>query len=668
MKKRIISLILVLVMLCLALASCGAYSIANEDITSYTSFDADAKSKFEAAWATLVIKDGDFTTDPTTRFNKVMDSIYEDLANAIAEDATELKTGVPNGRDIVYYNYYYTMETEEGKTVYFSTANMKSGSTSKFQLGLEDPSEFQKQLIALITDKDIKDYIYTTETSGTVAEGDVVFITYTYTVSETKEDGSVVESKPVTVTNEMLKLTKDSSALVNYVLEKKSSINATIEDFKDGATSYTGIKINWRAKGEALGSAKNTPYETETKIKDITGTEYDLNGKELTYYVYPSHFIDIPDFTKENFINVILGDSITFSAITRTLFGEKFEEKTAEEKKTILDLYLTADKDGNNTVTLEALVESIAKAQSEYDSAVTAFEKAETTVSTKQSAVDDAQKKFDDETDEAKKAERETALNTAKTELETAKTALVTETTNRDTKLADRDAKVNTLFAIVEANQESDSYDVAQPDQRLNLTEGYERLTYEYLRDKYNEEVRMNLAEAIYKLFETSVTITAIPEKAVDTTYERLMENYEYEFYNGTYDTTTNQSNYSAHNGSFKSYLIEAVSEANDNATIADYKAACDMVRKNAEDYVKPILAIYAISNAFEVIVSDEEFEDYKESEDGSYNVDSYNYGENSVRYAYQFDKLMNFILNYEEQPDGSYKYTKVSFTFEDAE
>ncbi|MBQ7333006.1 MAG: hypothetical protein IJW38_01485, partial [Clostridia bacterium] len=335
MKKRIISLILVLVMLCLALASCGAYSLADEDIAAYATFDADSKAKFEEAWKALVIEDGDFTTDPTIRDNKVWDSIYNVIASAVTIDADKLTTGVPSGNDIIYYNYYYTAVI--GEETYYFTANMKSGSTASIQLGLKAPTDFETKLAALFAGVDIKDYIYTTETVGEVKENDVVFISYSYTYNVEVKDETTgeVATKPETVkvSNERLVLTKDSSPFVNYLLEKKAAINSSsIEKFEDASTgrTYTDIKINWRAKGNEIGTATDVTYTEKQMVTDITGIERDLKDVELTYHIYPVHFITVPEFNALNFINVILDDSITFKAITRVLFGEKFDEKTEE--------------------------------------------------------------------------------------------------------------------------------------------------------------------------------------------------------------------------------------------------------------------------------------------------------------------------------------------------
>ena len=665
MKKRIISLILVLVTLCLMLASCGTYSIADENIASYATFDATAKEEFNQALLNLIIEDGEFKNDATVRDNLVWDSIYNDLASAVSSDAEKKITGVPTANSIVNYNYYYTYtetnsETGETKTYYF-TDNMKSGSTTTIQLGLRAPSDFESQIIALFKDKDIKDYAYTTDVSGEVKEGDVVFISYTYTYNVEVKDETTGElaTKPETVkvTNERLVLTRDASAFVNHILDKKANVGKDVEKFSDEASgkTYDSIKINWRANASEIGTAKDVTYTEKKEVYDVNGGKRDLKDKELTYHIYPVNYINVPDFNELSFVNVILDDSITYRAITRVLFGEKFEEQTQEEKDAILNLYKTTDPEGKET-TLEALVTSLATAQKEYKTALEAKEKAETDKNTKQAAVETAQKNLDADPENA---DKQKALETAKANLTASEKTLTTATETYNTKLNSRDTKVETLLTVVKNHENKE-------EGRNNLTDGYYVLTYEYLRDKYNEEIRMKLAEEVYALFEKHVTVSLdnLPEKAVDTTYDRLMENFEYDFYNGVYNETTKESNYKHFGGNFKEFLKEEITVTR-SITVTSYDLAVAEVKKMAKEYVEPIVRIYALSDAYQVRVSDEEFDDYKESEDGTYNADSYNYGEISVLYAYQFDKLMNYLLEYTEAEDGSYEYARVKFAFE---
>ena len=95
---------------------------------------------------------------------------------------------------------------------------------------------------------------------------------------------------------------------------------------------------------------------------------------------------------------------------------------------------------------------------------------------------------------------------------------------------------------------------------------------------------------------------------------------------------------------------------------------AKDAVRAEAEKIVAPILRIYVASEAYGVTISNKDFKQIaKDDIDFTYNESLY--GENTVRNAYQFDKLMDTILGYEEN-DGKVTYdSKITFTFKtDAE
>ena len=145
MKKRIISLILVIVMASLTLISCG-YSYAKDDMSQYASFETiDA---FKAALKELAIEDGDYTTDPETREKKVIDSIYSELAS-VAKNAGEKKyEGTVGAHDLFYYNYYCTAEID-GKTLTFFASSMKSDSPLNVQLGKAISTELEDKIAEL---------------------------------------------------------------------------------------------------------------------------------------------------------------------------------------------------------------------------------------------------------------------------------------------------------------------------------------------------------------------------------------------------------------------------------------------------------------------------------------------------------------------------------------
>ena len=73
MKKRIISLILVVATVFLTLTGC-AYNYAKDDMSKYATLDYQ---KFYDALQALVITDGDFGTDKEGRDVKVQDAIAQ---------------------------------------------------------------------------------------------------------------------------------------------------------------------------------------------------------------------------------------------------------------------------------------------------------------------------------------------------------------------------------------------------------------------------------------------------------------------------------------------------------------------------------------------------------------------------------------------------------------
>ena len=166
-------------------------------------------------------------------------------------------------------------------------------------------------------------------------------------------------------------------------------------------------------------------------------------------------------------------------------------------------------------------------------------------------------------------------------------------------------------------------------------------------------EIKNNLAKVIYSLIMSEVTVSSHPEKAVNETYKRLLENYEYSFHTGEYDSDEGISNYAYYNGSFDNYLMAKTS----TETKA---AALEKVKAEAKTYVEPVLKIYVVAKAFDVLVTDEAFAQYKK-DFASYEYYETNYGESSVRTAYQFDKILNHFLTVaEDKVDDEGKITYV--------
>ncbi len=627
--KKIISMIMVAVMLILSLVSC-AYSIADEDISAYATISAENKKLLEAALKDLAIEDGDFTADAEIRNQKVEDALYASIANSVASE--EKKTeGKASGHDLVFYSYYCTAKIDEKDVVLFAS-NMKSGSEGKFQLGILDSTKtLEIELGKLFSDFDFKNNSYKTEspTATTLKEGDVVFVSYKYKEKVKNDEGKEVE-KDVTITNEMIVVEKVSDDGVENLAQYLNGQEGNkVDTPKNGVqgVDYTNIKVDWIATGKELGTVKDVTFDEEKKVKDIRGAEYNLEDVELTYHVYPVGYIGVEDYNGRNVIDVILGAQITPNIFYEILFGEKFFDKSETERNKILDKYTTRDADGKK-MKLGTLIESIAAAHNDLDSKEKTLKTAKETLEKSKETLETAQKNYDEAAESDKNTKLE-ALNKAKESVKKAEDAVSTAENNLKQSERDKDEKIRLLLTLENGKMEN------------KVAESYKENVRSNLIDSYNNEIKMNLANEIYFFFEKYVDVKSYPEKAIDTTYDQLIQNYKYDFYKGDFDSST--SNYKKYEGNFKNFLMVEVKELNGGKDVTNYDTALALIRKDAENYVKPVLVMYAIAEAFNLTVTEKEYDKYMDSD--NYDANVYQYGENAVRYAYQFDKIMNYFL-----------------------
>ena len=661
MKKRIIGLVLVVVMLALSLVGCG-YSIANDDLTAYATFSAEDKAAFEAKLEKILIEDGDFTEDDAVRAKKVLETIYSKLA--AAADTDDKKTeGTFGAHDLVFYCHYVTAEFD-GKTEYFYMTEMKTANADKLQLGVTDEDDEVASAIraAIGGFTFTNDTVYKSEETGTAAVGDVVFVTYTYSYVETAADGTEKEIKD-TITNEMMVVT-DNNDIFSGRLNGKT-VGSTIEDFDleeegRGNVDYSGVKINWIGKGAELTSFKDITYDEDKNVNNTAGDTRNLKDVELTYHVYPTHYVSVDEFTALNVVNVILGDSISESQMVDILFGSDYvgldetddEDKAKlDELETLLKAYETKDENGK-TVTFAELLSEIADLQAELEDAEEELDKKNTDLKTKTDAYDKA-KKTVDEAGESATADQKSALEKAENAKKLSEDDQKKAQETYDKAKKDRDDNVTKLFAF--------------EDMENKIVNGYKVSTYNTLQTSYNNEIKMNLATEIYFFLTEAIKVNGAPEKAVDEAYEALYEKYESDFYTGNYDTSNKITNYKQYNGSFKKYLIAKVTK--DIATVTTYKDALAKLREEALEYVQPIVRIYVVAKAYgdEVFVSDAEFEKYKDDPKNSFSYYEYYYGENNVRYAHQFDELLDYFLESEEvkaEEKDENGYTKITFDY----
>ena len=614
MKKRIIALILVVATLVLALASC-AYSFSKDDLSQYVTVD---KAKLDAIFAELKIKDGDFTSDETTRNGRVEDYIYGILAEDV-KNGEKVTTGTVGAHDILYYNYYMTAEIG-GKTVVFGTSSMKDSNKTSVQFGAFGNKDLNKLIETALAEKELP-AVYTVISSGTVASGKQAFVSYTksYDAPVLNEDGSQKvddEGKPVTakkdveVTYELVTLGEGNGIVAEKLAG--ATINTAVADFEDNGVTYTKALINWGiSAGEEL-TVTDTPYDKETEVKDVYGDTHKANAETVvTYHVYPVYYNKVETFTADIVMLTLL------SVFSTTEKDDDGNDKTVP----VLDCF-----EGHDELlkAFKDLKDAYTTAESAYDKAVSAESTAKTALETAKKAIPEGQ--------EGTPAQKET-LEKAQTAYDTAVADTSTKLGEKDTAKKNRDDKLAEVFtAITKEAIEAD----------------YRKMVREDLLKAYNEELRLNIAKAVWAAFEDKANVTAkadvtLPEKAVEEMYDRLINSHKYTFYTGT-NEATKKTYYSEHKGSFEAYLMTVTT----TKTRQDAYAA---VRAKAEENVLSIITVYAIAEQFGQKLTDEKIAEYKKTSD--YASREHAYGEQNTLAAYQFDVLMDYLLETKVDAEG---------------
>lgn len=624
--KRIIALILVVVTLTLSLASCG-YSMLDEDYGSYATYN---KEDIQKALLALEIEDADFSKDEKTRDEKVLDTIYEALAKEVdtKDEKLQLTTGVVGAHDLFYYCYYVTATFKEGtedKVVTLYAANMNISKVSNFQLGHSDNGDVADLIESALKEYDLTDKVYTvtTKDKDKTTEGKIAYVSYTKVVTD-----DAGKTKTTSYTNERITLGEGDvgKALVG------ATVGTAVKDFKseDGKTSYTSCKVDWVVETGTEITFTNKTYDTATTVKDTEGTSRNLKDVELTYHVYPVYYYAV--------------EQLSATSILRTLI--------ATLSKDSLDCLADAETE---ITEFNKKLKEYESAKSEYDTAVEAEEKAEEAHKTATEAYDTENAKTDK--DEAKLAAYKETVDKALEKLNAAKATTAEKKTAMDTAEDALDAAENAVLGKVKIETaEGEEPKTAS----AVIVEAYVESTYDTLLDAYNEELKALLAAAVYEVFEKKIVTTGAPEKAVKQTYDRLIESYEYTFYNSKYDSS--ESNYKHYNGNFKSFLMAKTGESS-------YTNAKHKVWQEAVNHVKTIVVVYVAAEIFGQLNTDEEIKEYKKDEAGYYEAYVASYGELNTLTAFQFDKLMDYLLEYDTNEDsGEAEFKNVKFTIKEEE
>ncbi len=691
MKRRIISLILVVALSILALTSCG-YSFISDDMKTYAKFD---EQKFADALKALVIEDADFGWDEETRLNKVEDAIFTTLAGKVDTDDKKT-TGKPGQHDVYYYCYYATFE-KDGETVYVLASYTKEASATKLQLGLSSNKDLNAKIEEAVKDLDIKDVAYATVTTGTIKKDDVLNVSYkkAYTEQVKDKDGNVTDkSVTVTVTNEFLTATApaDSNAEKTFtdhlvgltVGAKKDKIevyedvngDGTIDKTKEKVT-YTNVTPNWLVKSglndkyESTVTVKDKTYTTTKTVTDVYGKSHDLKNVELTYHILPVYFLTVKSIDATTILKDIIGSSITAS--TDTNKNGKIDE---DEKTATLDVFDEAYKNGDKTVA--EIIEDLKKLYTELTDLETKESDAKKAVETAEKAISDAEKA------------NQTVSDTLKNNLSTAKTNLTTAETNVKNKKSDIDKKID---LIVKATK--DGKGIAD-----EIVKQYRDERYEGLEATYKSSIKTSLAKEIYKIAkEQCITYNTdesgrviLPWDVVNETYKALVSGYKYDFYEGTTTLSgTSVSNYTANGGDFDKFLRTELGLKTTDPVQKIY----DKIGAQAEEIVKEKILVHCIADACNaklsagLKVTGEDIQGYKDQVD--YYIYIYQYigysqyqgmsADDVSRSDYEtvaiFDKALNYILEekaedkYEEDKEhdnNKVQYVRVTYTFKEAD
>ncbi len=385
MKKRILALALVIVSLVSVLTGC-AYRYDKKDMSEYVTADYTA---FEALLKSIDIKGADFgpyVEGSTARDDKVLEKIDETLAGKIATGDAKVD-GAYGFRQKIYYAFY--CKTADGKI--FETKNMDGAklasllSNPEYNAGnateeLALDSALLKEIFKAINGKATADYKYESETTGTMAAGDKVFVTYKYTYTDANGASKSVTSEYMLL--EVADMPEAGATKIEHLLVGKAL--GKVEGTTEAPLKFTSTELGTECVVDSMtvhfrikaGQKIEVNYEatedkTYTNAADIaTDAKVEVKkGDVITYVVYPAYAQMVAELNATTIIKTIYGENISTSSL------KIFTENEAMEK----------------------LIAEVVKLKSAYDQANSKVTSAGTSATDAQKATrDEAKKKLDD--------------------------------------------------------------------------------------------------------------------------------------------------------------------------------------------------------------------------------------------------------------------------------
>ena len=343
MKKRIISLILVVAMAFLTLTGC-AYNYAKDDMSKYATLDPQ---KFYDALQALVITDGDFGTNEEDRAVKVQDAIAQAILK-VTDTTEKVFAGNVEKYDALYFCYYAT--DAEGNVFYAS--KMDETKPTNIQIGLTTLEGLNKAISAAIPAEDIANYIYSTSSANVVGKGDVISLSYTKTWKEGEETKTETKSNTYFTVGENDKLAealigKQVGVAYNGIEITEGEIACTYNDVKvesivkdnstikvaDGDVAYLTYTITFDAKGWYNEETKK--YELPEGY-DAANVDSDGNYKATVSYEKNTIKADAADATAETktLLGQLVDKSVGSTTSSITVKNVQIGDKTIEVKYT----------------------------------------------------------------------------------------------------------------------------------------------------------------------------------------------------------------------------------------------------------------------------------------------------------------------------------------------
>ncbi len=376
---------------------------------------------------------------------------------------------------------------------------------------------------------------------------------------------------------------------------------------------------------------KDTTYTTTTKVTAAEdNTSYDLKDVELTYHILPVYFLDVEtEIDPYSIIKELLG-SLTVGKDT-----DGDGEISDEEEGTFSFLHEDL-KNGEK---------AIADIVTELNELLVAYEKEVKAVADAKKTLDSAQKTVDEKGANATDAQK-TALENAKKD----HTDAVKKMDEAETKVDD---EIKKLLGCAEGLD-------------TKIVEEYTQSVYDSLEDAYEKELAKNLSYKVWELAKKNIVYVkaedgtpVLPWDSVHAFYDRAIEMYKYDFYTGTYSTSSGVSNYDQYKGDFDAFLKVEVGLT----ATATMQQVYDKIGAEAEENARELILVYSMYKAFgeDVALTDEDTA-YAENMLAIYEMI---YGEGYATlddfiHAEVINNVMDHLLEIEEREEGETDLTVV--------